>query len=169
MNPDTPSTVFICYGFLLLVGLLLAIPEIIWENRENPIVYHGKADLILSCVTLPFVVISLVDLSFGDWLSWAIRFAGVILFSCSVWLSYKANQNIGKTIIVVATKFALVGIIAFCALLALEGLVGGIKAQKKKEYEKAAAKYLTGALGAFGIYHLHKLIAKFVRENPIVT
>lgn len=167
MNPETTKTIFICYGVVLVAGLLLAIPGIIWGRKGKLVVYRGKPDLFLSCVTLPVVVISLADLSFEDWFSWTIKIAGLILFSCSVWLSYRANQNVGKTIVAMATKFALVGLIAFCALLALEGLFGGIKAQRKRDYEEAAAKYITGALGAFGVYHLHKLIATFVRESPL--
>jgi hypothetical protein len=167
MNPETTKTIFICYGVVLVTVLLLAIPGIIWGRKGKLVVYRGKSDLFLSCVTLPVVVISLADLSFEDWFSWAIKIAGLILFSCSVWLSYRANQNVGKTIVAMATKFVLVGLIAFCALLALEGLFGGIKAQRKRDYEEAAAKYITGVLGAFGVYHLHKLIATFVRESPL--
>jgi len=169
MDPETTKTIFICYAVMLVAGLLLAILGIIWGQKEKVVVYHGKADLILSGVTLPVVVISLVDLSFEGWFSWTIRVAGFILLSCSLWMSYVANQNVGKIIVVMATKFVLVVLIAFCALLALEGLFGGIKAQRKRDYEEASAKYTTGALGAFGVYHLHKLIATFVRENPLPT
>ena len=169
MNPETTKTIFIIYGGLLLTCLLLAIPGIIWGRKEKVVVYHGKTDLILSCVTLPVVVISLAVLSFEDWFSWAIKIAGGILFFWSAWMSYFANKNPGKTIVVMATKFVLVGLIVFCALLALEGIVGGFKAQRKRGYEEATAKYITGALGAFGVYHLHKLIATFVRENPLPT
>jgi hypothetical protein len=167
MNPETTKTIFIYYGVVLVAALLLAIPGIIWGRKKKVVIYHGKVDLVLSGVTLPVVVISLADLSFEDWFSWTIKMAGLILFSCSAWMSYRANQNIGKTIVAMATKFILVGLIAFCALLALEGLIGGIKAQRKRDYEEAAAKYITGALGAFGVYHLHKLITTFVRESPL--
>ena len=169
MNPETTKTIFIVYGILIVAGLLLAIPGILWANKGKVIIYDGKADLILSCVTLPFVVISLADLSFEDWFSWAVHIAGLILLFCSAWRSFAANQTIGKTIVAVATKFVLVGLIAFCALLALEGLVGGFKAAKKRDYEEAAGKFITGAIGAFGVYHLQKLIAKFVRENKVET
>jgi hypothetical protein len=169
MNPETTKTIFICYAVVLVAGLLLAIPGIIWGRSGKVVVYHGKTDLILSCVTLPFVVISLADLSFEDWFSWAIIIVGLILFLCSVRMSYVANQNVGKTVVVMATKFVLVGLIAFCALLALEGIVDGFKAQRKRDYEEAAAKYITGALGAFGVYQLRKLIATFVKENPLPT
>jgi hypothetical protein len=167
MNPESTKTIFTCYAVVLVAGLLLAIPGIIWGRKKKVVIYHGKLDLVLSGITLPVAVISLADLSFEDWFSWTIKIAGVILFSCSVWMSYAANQNVGKTIVAMATKFVLVGLIASCALLALEGLFGGIKAQRKRDYEKAAAKYITGALSAFGVYHLHKLIATFVRENPL--
>jgi len=166
MNPETTKTIYICYGVVLLAGLLLAIPGSIWGLKQKLVVYHGKADLILSFVTLPIVVISLADLSFEDWSSWAVKIVGAVLLICSASISYVANQNIGKTVVVVATKFALVGLIAFCALLALTGLVDGLKAQRKKNYEDAVAKYATGALGAYGFYRLHKLIAAFVRERP---
>lgn len=167
MNPETTKIVFICYGFFALSAVLLAIPGVVWANRAKVIVYDGKADLILACVTLPIVVVSLAELSFEDWFSWLLHLTGFVLLSYSVWLSYKANESIGKTIVVVPTKFVLVGLIAFCALLALEGIVGGIKAQRKRDYEDATAKYLTGAIGAFGVYHLHKLISKFVRGNAV--
>ena len=166
MNPVTIKTIYICYGALLLAGLLLAIPGTIWGLKQKIVVYHGKADLILSFVTLPIVVISLADFSFENWFSWTIKIVGAILLICSVSMSYVANQNIGKTIVVVATKYALVGLISFCALLSLTGLVDGLKAQRKKDYEDAVAKYATGALGAYGFYRLHKLIAAFVRERP---
>jgi len=169
MNPETTAIIFICYGLFALSAVLLAIPGIIWANRAKVVVYGGKADLILTCVTLPIVVVSLVELSFEDWFSWVLRFTGFVLLSYSAWLSYKANGNIGKTIVAVPTKFVLVGLIAFCALLALERIVGGIKAQRKGDYEDATAKYLTGAIGAFGVYHLQKLISTFVRGNPVAT
>jgi len=169
MNSEATKTIFISYGVLLVAGLLLTIPGIIWANRKEVVIYDGKADLILSCVTLPFVVISLADLSFEDPFSWAIHIAGLILLLCSAWMSFAANNNIGKTIVVVPTKLVLVGLIAFCALLALEGFVGGLKAQKKKDYEEAASKYITGAIGAFGVYQLHKLIARFVRSRKTGT
>jgi len=169
MNPETTKKIFIIYGAVLLAGLLLAIPGIIWGRKGKVVVYHGKTDLILSCVTLPVIVISLADLSIEDWFSWTIKIAGFVLFSCSAWMSYVANQTVGKTIVVMATKFVLVGLIAFCALLALEGIVSGLKAQRKRDYEEAAAKYITGAIGAFGVYHLRKLIAIFVRDNTMRT
>ena len=167
MNPETTKTIYIIYGFLLVACLLLAIPGIIWARKETVIVYRGKLDLILSCVTLPVVVIGCADLSFEEVVSWAIKGAGIILLSCSFWISFTANRSVGKTIVVMATKFVLVGLIAFCALLALEGLVGGLKAQRKRDYEEAAAKYITGAIGAFGVYHLQKLIGTFVRDDSM--
>lgn len=166
MNPETANTIYIFYAVLVVVVLLLAIPGILGATKKRLVVYNGKTDLILTGITLPFVVISLADLSFEDWFSWGIHIAGFILLCCSAWMSFKANHSIGKTIVAVATKFVLVGLIAFCALLALEGIFGGIKAQRKRDYQEAAARYITGALGAFGVYHLHKLIAKFVQENP---
>ena len=166
MNPETTKTIFICYAVVLVVALLLAIPGTIWGLKQKLVVYYGKADLILSLVTLPIVIISLADLSFEDRFSWAVKIIGAILLTCSVTMSYLANQSIGKTIVVVATKYALVGLIAFCALLALGGLVDGLKAQRKKNYEDAVAKYATGALGAYGLFRLRKLIATFVKERP---
>jgi hypothetical protein len=169
MNPETTKTIYIIYGVLLVACLLLAIPGIFWGRKQKVVVYRGKMDLILSCVTLPVVVIAMADLSFEEAFSWVIKSAGLILLSCSVWISFAANRSVGKTIVVIATKFILVGLIAFCALLALEGLVGGLKAQKKRDYEEAVAKYITGAIGAFGVYHLQKLIATFVRDDSIET
>lgn len=167
MNSETTQAIFIFYGVFLVAGFALAIPGTKWANEEKVVIYYGKSDLILSCVTLPIVVISLVDFSFSDWSSWVIKAVGVMLVLFSARLSFAANQNIGKTIVVVATKFMLVGLIAFCALLALEGIFGGIKAQKKRDYQEAAAKYITGALGVFGVYRLQKMIAKYVRGNPL--
>lgn len=169
MNSPNTETVFIGYGVLLAAVLLLAIPGLLWANKDKLVVYNGKTDLILTGVTLPFVVILLADLSFEDWFSWLIHIAGFLLLCCSAWMSFNANRNIGKTIVAMATKYVLVGLIAFCALLALEGIFGGLKAQRKRDYQEAAAKYITGALGAFGVYHLHKLITKFVRETPTPT
>lgn len=83
MNSEATKTIFISYGVLLVAGLLLTIPGIIWANRKEVVIYDGKADLILSCVTLPFVVISLAALSFEDPFSWAIHIAGLILLLCS--------------------------------------------------------------------------------------
>lgn len=56
MNPETTKTIFICYAVVSVAALLLSIPGIIWGRKEKLIVYHGSADLILSCVTLPVVV-----------------------------------------------------------------------------------------------------------------
>jgi hypothetical protein len=167
MNPETTKTVYIIYSVLAVACLLLAILGIIWGRKEQVVVYRGKKDLILSCVTLPFVVVALVDLSYEEWSCWAFKCIGLILLSYSAWISYAANRSVGKTIVVMATKFVLVGLIAFCALLALEGIVDGLKAQKKGDYEEAAAKYITGAIGAFGVYQLRKLIATFVRDNSM--
>ena len=50
MNPETTKTIFAIYGGLLLACLLLAIPGIIWGRKEKLVVYHGKMDLVLSCL-----------------------------------------------------------------------------------------------------------------------
>lgn len=165
MNPEISRKIFVGLGIVLLAALLLAIPGVIWGQRRKLVVFRGKPDLFLSCLALPVFVISLANFSFEKWGSWPIKITGLILFLCSAWMSYRANQNVGKTIMAMATKFVLVGLIVFCALLALEGLISGIKAQNKRDYKEAAAKYITGALGAIAVYHLHKLIATFVRER----
>jgi hypothetical protein len=96
--------------------------------------------------------------------TWFLTIPGLVLLFCSAWMSYAANQSAGKTIVVVAAKLLLVGLIAFCALLALQGLFDGVKALQKKKYEDAAAGFITGAIGAFGVYKLQKIIATFVKE-----
>jgi hypothetical protein len=169
MNPEATKTIYIIYGVLLVACLLLAIPGINWGRRQKVVIYRGKADLILSCVTLPVVVITMADWNFEVAFSWVNKCIILMLLSYSGWISYVANRSVGKTIVVMATKFVLVGLIAFCALLALEGLIGGLKAQKKREYEEALGRYIVGAIGAFGVYHLQKLIATFVRDDSIET
>jgi hypothetical protein len=166
MNHETTKVVFTIYAIVFVAGLLLAIPGIVLGNKEKVVVYNGKADLVLTFVAMPIIAISLFDLSFDNGFSWTMKALAAILVILSLGISFAANQSIGKTIVVFPTKYVLAALIALCALIAGQGLLDGFKAQRKKDYEDATAKYLTAAIGAFGVYHLHKLIAKFVRQSP---
>jgi len=166
MNSETTKTIFIVYGIVSLASCLLAIPGIILGNKEKVVVYNGKGDLILTFVAMPFIAISLFDLSFDNGFSWVMKVLATVLTIVSLIVSFSANQSIAKTIVVFPTKFVLAGLIALCALIAGQGLIDGFKAQRKRDYEEATAKYLTAAVGGFGVYHLHKLIAKFVKRSP---
>jgi hypothetical protein len=166
MNSETTKTIFIVYGIVSLASCLLAIPGIILGNKEKVVVYNGKGDLILTFVAMPIIAISLFDLSFDNSFSWVMKVLAAVLIIVSLIVSFSANQSIAKTIVVFPTKYVLAGLIALCALIAGQGLIDGFKAQRKKDYEEATAKYLTAAIGAFGAYHLHKLIAKFVKQSP---
>ena len=166
MNSDKTKTIFIVYAILFLAGLFFAIAGIILGNKDKVVVYNGKADLILTFVAIPIIVVSMFDFSFDNAFSWTVKILAAILLLLSLTMSFLVNKSIAKTIVVFPTKYVLAGLIAFCALIAGQGLIDGFKAQRKRHYEEAAAKYLTAAIGAFGVYHLHKLISKFVKPNP---
>jgi hypothetical protein len=166
MNSTTTKTIFIFYAVVFVSGLLLAIPGIVLGNKEKVVVYNGNADLILTFIAMPIIAISLFDLSFDNGFSLAMKVLAAVLIILSLIMSFSANKSISKTIVVFPTKYVLAGLIALCALIAGQGLIDGFKAQRKKDYEEATAKYLTAAIGAFGAYHLHKLIAKFVKRSP---
>jgi len=145
---------------------LVAIPGAILGHKNKVVVYKGKTDLILTFVSMPIIALSLFDAHFDNAFSWTTKSLAVLFVIFSLAISTKANRSIAKAIVVLPTKYVLAGLMAFCALLAGQGLLEGLKAQRKKDYEEAAAKYMTAAIGAFGVYHLHKLISKFVRANP---
>lgn len=169
MNPAKAKFIFTIYAIVFLAGLLLAIAGIILGDKDKIVIYKGKTDLILTFVAIPIIVISLFDFRFDNEFSLTMKILSVILVIFSLSISLVANHSIWKTIIVFPTKYVLAGLIAFCAMLAGQGLLDGFKAQRKKDYEEAAAKYLTAAIGAFGVYHLHRLITKFVKNSPPQT
>jgi len=166
MNQEPTKSIFIVYAIVFVAGLLLAIPGIVLGNKGKVVVYNGNADLILTFIAMPIILISLFDLRFDNGFSVTMKVLAVIFILLSLALSFVANKSIGKTILVFPTKYTLAGLIALCALIAGQGLIDGFKAQRKRDYEEATAKYLTAAIGAFGVYHLHKLISKFVRIIP---
>jgi hypothetical protein len=162
-NQDTiPAVVAIA----VLAGLLLAIPGIILGLREKITVYKGYSDLSVSCLIPVLAALAFPHFGFADWATWSLKVLTALLVLYSVKQSFAANRSIGKTMLAMPTKFVLLAFVTICGLFAVGGILAGLEALEKKKHKEAAKNLATGAVGAFGFYHLKKLILKLVKVSP---
>jgi TPR repeat protein len=162
----TAKFLFYLFAFVFIGSLLFAIPGTIWGLNEKVVVYNGKLDLALSFIIPVLFLFTFVDYllirPFAVWLSWSLKVLSVFLLVYSFRKSFVSNLSIGKTIVVLPTKFILVGLITFCGLFAVGGTLAGIESVEKKKHKEAAKLLAIGAASAVGFYKLKQLIGKLV-------
>lgn len=159
MTGDDLNGLFV---FVLIAAFLLAIPGTILGLKQKAIVYNGKLDLVVSYIFPMLFIFGFPDYGFDPSVSWTLKAASILLLAYSVRKTYAANPNVAHTILIVPTKYVLAGLLSICGLLAVGGVLGGVKAIQKKDRKEAVEQFAVGAAGAVGFYYLKKLIDKLI-------
>lgn len=162
------AIVALCLGVIVLI-ILLAILGTIFGLKEKVVVYSGKSDLALSFVVPIFIILAFPDFGFDTSVSRTLKVVSLLLLTCSIIQSFVANSSIAKTFVVVPTKFILAGLIAFCALLAVGGAIGGIQRLQKKNRKEAMGQFAVGAAATFAFNKLRKIIARLMRPHSFAS
>lgn len=166
MTGDDLNGLFV---IVLIAAFLLAIPGTILGLKQKAIVYNGKFDLVLSFIFPVLLIIGFPDYGFDHSVSWTLKAASIPILAYSVRKTHTANPNVVHTILVVPTKYVLAVLLSIFGLLAVGGVLGGIKAIQKKDRKEAAEQFAVGAAGAAGFHYLKKLIGLLlVPEGTII-
>jgi hypothetical protein len=183
-NPSDPSDFLLwVFGFSLVASLLLTIPGTIWGLQKKVVVYTGNIDLALSFMVPIFFLLAFpavflfpitsmygaspVDLGFAPSVNWTLKVLSAVLLIYSVKKSFVANLSISKTIVAVPTKLVLACLISFFSLLALGGLLGGVKALHKKNRKEAIENFAVGIGGTLGFLQLRKIIGRLIQDQNL--
>jgi len=168
MQNNAPNGVIILFWLLPVIGLILAIVGSVLGYQRKIVVYDGRTDLhvtIASIVSLVGPIVAFRLRTEEPWLFWLLVSLFLVLPFDSIRRSYRANQTVGKTILSVFAKYALLFLITFCALIAVGGALAAVEEVKKKRYGQAAQQAATAAAGAAGLIALRRLINHLVTEQ----
>ena len=166
MTGDDLNGLFV---IVLIAAFLLAIPGTILGLKQKAIVYNGKLDLVLSFIFPVLFIFGFPDYGFDRSVSWTLKAVSIPILAYSFGKTHTANPNVVHTILIVPTKCVLAVLLLICGLLAAGGVLGGIKAVKKKDHKEAAEQFAIGAAGATGFHYLKKLIGLLiVPEGTII-
>jgi len=171
---------------IALASICFAIIGVVWGLQEKVVVYQGRSDLALSCVTAIILLGAIIASSINagvEKVGVSLWVLGSILFFYATRKSYLANQNsIIKTIVVVPAKIVLGGLVMVFSLAIIGNVKYGIelsnkasrvegntvedKKERKMHRKEAADSFQAAAFSVGVLIFLHKLVKKLVKEEP---
>ena len=138
MTSDNLNGLFV---IVLIAAFLLAIPGTILGLKQKAIVYNGKLDLVVSFIFPVLFIFGFPDYGFDRAVSGTLKAVSFLLLFFSVRKTQAANSNIVHTIVIIPTKYVLALLLTICGLLAVGGVLGGVKAIQKKDRKEAAEQF----------------------------
>jgi len=152
-------------GLSTVTGLILAICGSVLGCQRKIVVYDSRAGLNITCISLISLVPSGIAFGISPVVGWPALLVSAALFGASTVRAFKANRTAWGGVLSVFAKYALLGLVVFCALIAIGGTFAAIDEAKKKRYKQAAANGVAGAVGAVGFVTVRRLINRLITER----
>jgi hypothetical protein len=149
----------------VIVPILALIGSVLGYQRKI-VVYDGQTDLAITCGSIVALMFSFLAFAAGPLVGCAALLLSGGLVFVSMKHSFNANTTVWNGLLAVFAKFAFLGLIIFCALVAIGGVFSTIAEAKKKRYKQAAGNAAMAAVGAIGFVSVRRLINRLVTERP---
>jgi len=158
-------------GLLTVTGLVLAICGSVMGYQRKIVVYDSRADLNITCISLISLAPSGIAFGISPFVGWPVVLVSATLFGASAVRAFKANRTVWRGVLSVFAKYALLGLVVLCALVALDGAFTVVEDAKMKRYKQAVGNAALAAGGAAGFVAVRRLLNRLVAERtpPIIT
>lgn len=152
-----------------LISLMLTPTGTAWGLDGKAVIYNGRGDLVL-CFIILFLTVATGMAVYSAFEGTKLLVGlTVLLLAYSIRLSLAANDSLGKVVVVLPTKFVLVGLITLCSVFAIGGTQEGIRSLREKKYPEAVRSLAVAAAGVAVFCYLRKLIGRLVKPKRTRT